>query len=37
MSSPSGPPTIAFNRPFVYLIREQNSGAILFMGKMMRP
>jgi serpin B len=35
--SVGGPPTVTFNRPFVYLIREKNSGAILFMGKMMRP
>jgi serpin B len=35
--SPPVPPTFVFNRPFVYLIREKNSGAILFMGKMMRP
>jgi len=34
---PIGPPQFIFNRPFVYMIREKNSGAILFMGKMMNP
>ncbi len=33
----AGPTSFVFNRPFVYLIREKNSGAILFMGKMMNP
>ncbi len=28
---------IRFNRPFVYIIRERTSGAILFIGKMMDP
>ncbi len=28
---------LVFNRPFVYLIREKDSGAILFMGKLMNP
>jgi serpin B len=29
--------TIKFNRPFVFLIREQTSGTILFMGKVANP
>ncbi len=32
-----GPAPAVFDRPFIYLIRERNSGAILFMGKMMNP
>jgi serpin B len=36
-SAPKVPPLFYFNRPFLYLIREKNSGAILFMGKMMNP
>ena len=33
----SGPPTIRFNRPFVFVIRERLSGTILFMGKVAVP
>ena len=33
----SQPPTFSVNRPFVFLIRERESGAILFIGKMKRP
>lgn len=33
----SVPQTFSVNRPFVFVIREQNSGAILFMGKMNNP
>ena len=28
---------INFNKPYIYLIREKNTGAILFIGKMMNP
>ncbi len=28
---------LKFNRPFVYIIRERNSNAILFIGKMVNP
>jgi serine protease inhibitor len=31
------PETIKINRPFVYLIREKHTDAILFMGKMLLP
>jgi serpin B len=31
------PPVISYNRPFVYLIRQQQTGAILFMGLMNDP
>ncbi len=31
------PQTFSVDRPFVFMIREQNSGAILFMGKMENP
>jgi serpin B len=31
------PPSIRFDRPFVFLIREKASGAILFIGKLARP
>ncbi len=31
------PPSIRFDRPFVFLIREKASGAILFMGKLAQP
>jgi len=33
----SQPPTFSVNRPFVFLIRERESGAILFIGKMKHP
>ena len=31
------PPVVQVNRPFVFLIREQSSGAILFIGRVMNP
>ncbi|WP_276499827.1 serpin family protein [Pontibacter litorisediminis] len=31
------PPSIRINRPFVFLIRERSSNAILFIGKLMQP
>lgn len=33
----SAPPTIRFNRPFFYVIREVESNTILFMGTMIDP
>ena len=33
----SMPPQITFNRPFVFIIHERESGANLFMGKMKNP
>jgi serpin B len=33
----STPQTFSVNRPFVFVIREQNSGTILFMGKINNP
>ena len=33
----SGPPSIRFDRPFVFVIRERLSGTILFMGKVAVP
>ena len=33
----SAPPTVDFNRPFVFFIRERLSGTILFVGKIVRP
>ena len=33
----SVPQSFNVNRPFIFMIREQNSGAILFMGKVMNP
>ncbi|MFO7767467.1 MAG: serpin family protein [bacterium] len=33
----SMPPSIQFNRPFIYVIRERTSETILFIGKMMDP
>lgn len=33
----AGPPVIAINKPFVFLIREKHSGAILFMGQLKNP
>lgn len=33
----SVPQTFSVNRPFVFMIREHNSGAILFMGKVKNP
>ncbi|MDO6392472.1 serpin family protein [Pontibacter sp. BT731] len=31
------PPSVRIARPFVFLIREKSSGAILFIGKLMQP
>ncbi|HEV2149489.1 MAG TPA: serpin family protein [Longimicrobiaceae bacterium] len=33
----SAPPSVVFNRPFVFAIRERFSGTILFVGKMAAP
>jgi serine protease inhibitor len=33
----SGPPSIRFDRPFVFVIRERLTGTILFMGKVAVP
>ncbi|MTI89717.1 MAG: serpin family protein [Balneolaceae bacterium] len=33
----SMPPSINFNQPFVFMIREQSSGTVLFMGKVGNP
>lgn len=32
-----GPSPVSFNKPFVYLIHEKETGAILFIGKMLNP
>ncbi|WP_242920760.1 serpin family protein [Pontibacter liquoris] len=37
ISLTSLPPTIRIDRPFVFLIREKSSNAILFMGQLMQP
>ncbi|MGV3538206.1 MAG: serpin family protein [Rufibacter sp.] len=31
------PAAISFNRPFIFMIREKSSNAILFIGKLMKP
>jgi serpin B len=31
------PVSVTFDRPFVFVIRERITGAILFMGKVVRP
>ena len=31
-----GIPVMAFNKPFIYAIRENTTGAILFMGKVVK-
>lgn len=31
------PPSVRIDRPFVFMIREKSSGAILFIGKLMQP
>jgi serine protease inhibitor len=36
-SVPSGPTTLVIDKPFYFLIREQSSGAILFLGKYSNP
>lgn len=33
----SVPPVVQVNRPFVFLIRKQSSGAILFVRQVMNP
>lgn len=33
----SVPPTVSFDEPFLYVIHEKETGAILFIGKMMNP
>jgi serpin B len=37
VSLTSAPPSIRFDRPFVFVIRERLSGTILFMGKVAVP
>ncbi|RZS96956.1 serpin family protein [Cecembia calidifontis] len=36
-SMPSGPSIIKLDKPFYFLIKEKNSGSILFMGKLGNP
>ncbi len=36
-SMPSGPRTLALDRPFIFFIQEKHSGAVLFMGKLGNP
>jgi serine protease inhibitor len=36
-SMPGGPAVFRIDRPFLYVIRENSTGAILFMGKVGRP
>ncbi len=33
----STPPTVRIDKPFVFMIRERSSNAILFIGKLMTP
>lgn len=35
--APPPPPRITIDRPFLFMIREKHSGAILFMGKLVNP
>ncbi|MDR2893940.1 MAG: serpin family protein [Alistipes sp.] len=37
VAEPSGPPSFIADRPFLYLIRERSTGAILFIGRMDEP
>lgn len=37
MGVTSVPETFSVDRPFLFMIREQNSGAVLFMGKIQNP
>ncbi len=37
LSIPSGPPLFKVDRPFLYVIKENSTGAILFMGKVGKP
>lgn len=37
LPSPKVPPTIIINRPFLFAIKENNTGLILFIGKMNNP
>jgi len=37
VSSPSGPPLFRADKPFLYVIKENSTGAILFMGKVGKP
>lgn len=36
-SLPPQPPVISINKPFIFLIREKHSGAILFIGQLKNP
>lgn len=36
-AAPADPVTMRINRPFFFVIRETNSGAVLFMGKIVDP
>ncbi len=33
----SAPPSMRIDRPFIFVIRERTSGALLFMGKIVEP
>jgi serpin B len=37
ISLTSMPPSVRVDRPFVFLIREKSSNAILFIGQLMNP
>jgi len=36
-SAPSGTVTLRFDKPFLYMIKENSTGALLFMGKVGKP